>query len=87
MRDFKRYWEEIHEIQAGLPEFVWLVSVEDGGAPVEAGSSVAARLLRAKSHRVATGEEVVQHQADKSEENRRESQARLAREGVVVVKI
>lgn len=86
MRDFRRYWEEIHEIQAGLPEFVWLMSVDGGGA-VEAGSSVAARLLHAKSHRVATSEEVVQHQADKSEQNHREAQERLARDGVVVVAI
>jgi hypothetical protein len=101
MRDFKRYWDEVREIRTGLPEFVSLVSIgngggngggengggEDGGAPVEAGSDIAARLLHAKTHRIATSQEVVHYQAEKSERNRREAAERRLREGIAVVEV
>ncbi len=57
MRDIRRYWKEVRELQASLPEFVWLVDVE-GSAPVEVTAERASQLLLAKSHRVASEEEL-----------------------------
>ena len=57
MRDIRRYWQEVRALEASLPEFVWLVDVE-GSAPVEVGAGRAAQLLLAKSHRVASDEEL-----------------------------
>jgi hypothetical protein len=56
--------EEVRSLEASLPEFVWLVDVE-GSGPVEVGARLAAQLLIAKSHRVASEEELsVQRQAE-----------------------
>jgi hypothetical protein len=57
MRDIRRYWSEVRALQASLPEFVWLVDV-DGSAPVEVSAERAAQFLLAKSHRVATEDEL-----------------------------
>jgi hypothetical protein len=57
MRDIRRYWAEVRALEASLPEFVWLVDVE-GSAPVEVSAGRAAQLLLAKSHRVASDDEV-----------------------------
>ena len=84
MRDIRRYWREVRELQASLPEFVWLVDVE-GSSPVEVPAGRAAQLLLGKSHRVATEEELgIQREAEvvagkKVEKDRRR------REGVAVV--
>ena len=57
MRDIRRYWQEVRTLEASLPQFVWLVDVE-GSAPVEVTAMRAAQLLLAKSHRVASDEEI-----------------------------
>ena len=57
MRDIRRYWKDVRALEASLPEFVWLVDVE-GSAPVEVAAGRAAQLLLAKSHRVASEEEL-----------------------------
>jgi len=57
MRDIRRYWAEVRALEASLPEFVWLVDVE-GSAPVEVSARRAAQLLLAKSHRVASDDEL-----------------------------
>ena len=57
MRDIRRYWKEVRALEASLPEFVWLVDVE-GSVPVEVGAGRAAQLLLAKSHRVASEDEL-----------------------------
>jgi hypothetical protein len=85
MRDLKAYWDQVREIRGGLPEFVWLVAA--AGSPVQAGSGVAARLLQAKTHRLATEDEVQSHRAQESAWNRQQTQQRLEREGVVIVAI
>jgi len=85
MRDLKACWEEIREIRGGLPEFVWLVA--GGGSPVQVGSGLAARLLQAKTHRLATEDEVRSHRAQEAAWNRQQTEQRLRREGVVVVMI
>ena len=57
MRDIRRYWQEVRVLEASLPEFVSLVDVE-GSAPVEVTAGRAAQLLLAKTHRVASDEEL-----------------------------
>jgi hypothetical protein len=86
MRDIRRYWREVRALEASLPEFVWLVDVE-GSVPVEVGAGRAAQLLLAKSHRVASEEEL-SVQRDKELAARKERQRdQRRRDGVVVVGI
>lgn len=85
MRDLKRYWDDVREIQAGLPGFVWLVEAES--SPVQVGSETAARLLQAKSHRLATEEEVGVHGAREAASNRQQALDALRRRGVAVVAV
>jgi hypothetical protein len=85
MRDLKRLWQDIREIQARLPEFVWVVEVDRIHSPVEVGAEVAARLLQAKSHRLATEEEVGSHRERERALNRRQAEDRLRRDGIAVV--
>jgi hypothetical protein len=84
MRDIRRYWKEVRALEESLPEFVWLVDVE-GSVPVEVGAGRAAQLLLAKSHRVASADELsVQRDRDLAAGKARQRDARR-REGVVVV--
>ena len=84
MRDIRRYWQEVRALQASLPEFVWLVDVE-GSAPVEVTADRAAQLLLAKSHRVASEEELsVQREKERVAGKERQRDERR-REGVAVV--
>jgi len=84
MRDIRRYWKDVRALEASLPEFVWLVDVE-GSVPVQVGAGRAAQLLLAKSHRVASEDELsVQREKEKAE--RKELQRDLRRkQGVAVV--
>jgi len=84
MRDIRRYWKEVRALEASLPGFVWLVDVE-GSVPVQVGAGRAAQLLLAKSHRVASEDELsVQREKEKAE--RKELQRDLRRkQGVAVV--
>ena len=84
MRDIRRYWKEVRDLEASLPEFVWLVDVE-GSAPVEVTAGRAAQLLLAKSHRVASEEELSVQRAKEivAAKDRQRDQRR--REGVAVV--
>ena len=84
MRDIRRYWKEVRALEASLPEFVWLVDVE-GSVPVQVGAGRAAQLLLAKSHCVASEDELsVQREKEKAE--RKELQRDLRRkQGVAVV--
>jgi hypothetical protein len=67
-----------------LPEFVWLVDVE-GSVPVEVGAGRAAQLLLAKSHRVASADELsLQREKELAARKERQRDARR-REGVAVV--
>jgi hypothetical protein len=84
MRDIRRYWKEVRALQATLPEFVSLVDVE-GSVPVEVSAGLAAQLLLAKSHRLASAEElgVQREQAMVAGKERKRDSRR--REGVAVV--
>lgn len=86
MRDIRRYWREVRALEATLPEFVWLVDV-DGSVPVEVPAGLAAQLLLAKSHRVASDQELgVQREKDAVAGKELQRSARR-REGVAVVKL
>ena len=84
MRDIRRYWSEVRALEASLPEFVWLVDVE-GSAPVEVPAGRAAQLLLAKSHRLASEEELSVQRAKEvvAGKNRRREERR--RQGIAVV--
>ena len=84
MRDIRRYWKEVRELEASLPEFVWLVDVE-GSVPVEAPAGLAAQLLLAKSHRVANVEEVGAQRGKELVAEKALKRDRRRREGVAVV--
>ncbi|MBZ5632759.1 MAG: hypothetical protein LAO55_06460 [Acidobacteriia bacterium] len=84
MRDIRRYWKEVRDLEATLPEFVWLVDVE-GSAPVEVSAARAAQLLLAKSHRVASEEELGAQRAKEAAAGKELQRDRRRREGVAVV--
>jgi hypothetical protein len=84
MRDIRRYWQEVRALEASLPAFLWLVDVE-GSSPVEVAAGRAAQLLIAKSHRVASADEVsAQGMREKTAERERKRRE-LRQDGVAVV--
>jgi hypothetical protein len=84
MRDIRRYWKEVRALQVSLPEFVWLVDAQ-GSVPVEAPAELAAQLLLAKSHRVASEEELGIQRAKEAAADKALKRDALRRAGVVVV--
>jgi hypothetical protein len=93
MIDFRQYWQEIRSIQSRLPEYVWLMSLENaverlvGECLVEVAASLAARLLHAKSHRLATEEEVAALRAKQEFEKREIAHGDLRRRGIAIVEV
>ena len=84
MRDIRRYWKEVRDLEAGLPEFVSLVDVE-GSVPVEVSARLAAQLLLAKSHRMASEDELDVQREKEVVAGKALKRDALRREGVVVV--
>jgi hypothetical protein len=84
MRDLHQYWQEIRAIESGLPQFVWVIA-ED--CLIEVARAVAARLLHAKSHRLATEEEVKAREAREAEAEKTAAAERKRREGIEVVEV
>ncbi len=84
MRGFEQYWQEIRAIENGLPQFVWVIA-ED--CLIEVARAVAARLLHAKSHRLATEEEVKARKAREAEEQKQQAAEKKRREGIEVVEV
>jgi hypothetical protein len=84
VRDIRRYWSEVRALQASLPEFVWLMGVE-GSAPVEVSAGRAAQLLLAKSHRVASEEELSVQREKEVVAGKERQRDQRRREGVAVV--
>ena len=62
-RSIQDYWRDLRAVEKGLAEFVWVVGQTERALPflTEVPAAVAARLLRARSHRLATEEEVQAH--------------------------
>jgi hypothetical protein len=93
MLDLRRYWQEVRTLERALPEFVWLMGVEDplrrlsAGGPVEVPAARAAQLLHEKSHRAATDEEIASHLAIESANQRRALDDEMRRRGIAVVTV
>jgi hypothetical protein len=85
MRDVRHYWQEIHALEASLPEYVRVVSITGSIAEVPAG--LAAKLLHAKSHRLATEEEIRSCVAADDARNRETAREELRRRGIAVVAV
>ncbi len=84
MRDLQQYWQEIRAIENGLPQFVWVIA-ED--CLMEVARAVAARLLHAKSHRLATDEEVKARKAREAEQKKQAEKETKRRKGIEVVEV
>jgi hypothetical protein len=84
MRNLQRYWQEIHALEQGLPPFVWVIA-ED--CLIEVARAVAARLLHAKSHRLATEEEIEARKRREAARAKKAEAERRRREGVEVVEV
>jgi hypothetical protein len=93
MRDLRKYWQEVRAIEKSLPECVWLMSLGDpprgqtGGCMAQAAAAAAARLLHAKSHRLAAEEEIRAHQAAQEEAKRVAFHAGLRKRGIAVIAV
>jgi hypothetical protein len=93
MPDLRRYWEEIRAIEQSLPQSLWIVSLEDAlrgyvaGMIVEVAAAVAAKMLHAKTHRVATEEEVQAEQARQDVMKKSVAEEKLRKQGVAVVAV
>lgn len=93
MRDLRAYWQEIRALEKSLPQFVWLMSLDNpkrgmvGGRMAEVGAEQAAPLLHAGSHRRATDEEIDAHLARENDARRQSYYDGLKRKGIAVVPI
>ena len=91
MPDLKKYWQEIRAIEKSLPAEVWLVSLQNlakgqvAGAMVEAAAAVAAKLLYAKSQRLATEEEIQAHKALQAATQRQVFEQQMRSQGIAVI--
>ena len=93
MPDLKKYWQEIRAIEKSLPAEVWLVSLQNlargqvAGSMVEAAAAVAAKLLYAKSQRLATEGEIQAHKAVQAETQRQVFEQRMRSLGIAVIPV
>jgi hypothetical protein len=93
MRDLRQHWQEVRALERSLPEFVWLMSIDDakrgmvGGRMAEVGAAQAAQLLHKKSHRMATDSEISAHLAKEDQARRQSFQDGLRRRGIAVVAV
>ena len=93
MRDLRKYWQEIRAIEKSLPEFVWLMSLDNsprgpqGGCIAQVAAAAAARLLHAKSHRLAADEEIQAHQTAQDGAKRLAFHEGLRKRGIAVVAV
>lgn len=93
MPDLKKYWQEIRAIEKVLPPEVWVVSLQNlakgqvGGVIVEVAAAVAAKLLHAKSQRLATDEEIETHKTQQDEIKRQIFDQRMRGQGIAVIPV
>jgi hypothetical protein len=93
MRDLRQYWQEVRALERSLPEFVWLMSLEDvkrgqvGGRMAEVGAAQAAQLLHANLYRMAADEEIAAHLAKEDEARRQSFHDGMRRRGIAVVPV
>jgi hypothetical protein len=83
----QQYWREIRELEATLPEFVWIVSTDEHTPNflTQVVAGVGAKLIRAKSHRLATDAEVEAHLANAAQQRKGAKVDRMRRSGAAVV--
>ena len=87
MADLRKYWAEVAKLECGLADYVWLTPRAGGASLAEVAAPVAAKLLHAKSHRLATDEEVAAHRADQDAARRRAFNEDLRRKGIAVIPV
>ena len=93
MPDLRKYWQEIRAIEKSLPAEVWLVSLQNlakgqvAGSIVEVAAAVAAKLLHAKSQRLATDEEIETHKAQQAEIQRQVFEQRMRKQGIAIIPV
>ncbi|HLH40235.1 MAG TPA: hypothetical protein VKX39_13885 [Bryobacteraceae bacterium] len=85
MRDLRKYWQDLHALAASLPADVWLASRD--GALVEAPARIAAKMILAKSHRLATEEEIHVRRQEEAARHRQAAAADRRKRGVEVVAV
>jgi hypothetical protein len=83
MRDIRRYWSDRRTIEASLPEFLWLAAGES--TPVQVSAAVAAGLLQARTHRIATEEEVRRELVRARDVTTQQKRTQLRKHGIAVV--
>jgi hypothetical protein len=87
MSNIRQYWQAVRAIEATLPADVCLVAVSSPEFVTQVPAEAAAKMLHAKSHRVATEEEVGAHRAREAEANKSARRERLRRSGAAVVSV
>jgi hypothetical protein len=93
MRDLRQYWQEVRTLERSLPEFVWLMSLEDpkrgmvGGRMAQVGAAQAAQLLHAHTYRLAIEEEIAAHLAKEEQARRQSFTEGFRRRGIAVVAV
>jgi hypothetical protein len=93
MRDLRVYWQEVRTLERSLPQFVWLMSLEDvkrgmvGGRMAEVGAAQAAPLLHTRSHRLATEDEIAAHRIQEDQARRQSYHDGMRRRGIAVVAV
>jgi len=93
MADLQQYWREVRALERSLPEFVWLMSLDDakrgmvGGRMAQVGAEAAAQLLHSQSHRMATEDEVTAHLEKENQARKQGFHEGLRRKGIAVVEV
>ena len=85
MPDLRKYWQEVRTLAGSLPSFLWMVSGE--GYLIEVAAEIAAKLILAKSHRVATEEEIRRRAEEEAATNRELAREGLRKRGIEVVAV
>lgn len=62
--DTRRYWASVREIERGLPEPTWIVSLSGRQQLAECDRLTAARALAGSTHRLATDSEIAAYHDD-----------------------
>jgi hypothetical protein len=83
----QQYWKDVRALELGLPEFVWLIATAAGARPfvTQVAAGGAAKLLHAKSHRIAAQEEVDAHHSNDAATLKQVKRERMRRSGAAVV--
>ena len=86
----REYWAAVRKIEADLPEFVWVVSMEDplrgliGVQTTQVTREMAAKAIHEKRARLATSAEISAHVAEMEERKSTAHYAEREKRGVGV---